>query len=95
MGTSTSDPRRVRKIAQACEVEHGAAQDCQDRKLIRCGLSEEVLARLQVAEGDTVFLSESLEGYRITPSNPEFERQMEIGRKVMRERRNVLKELAE
>jgi putative addiction module antidote len=57
-------------------------------------LPKEVLARLKVAKGDTVFLTDSPEGYRITPYDPEFERQMELARRVMRQRRNVLKELA-
>jgi putative addiction module antidote len=55
---------------------------------------KEVLMRLKIVKGDTVFLTESPEGYRITPYDPEFERQMELARRVMRERRNVLKELA-
>ena len=57
-------------------------------------LPKEVLTRLRIAKGDTVFLTESQDGYRITPYDPDFERQMELARRVMRERRNVLKELA-
>lgn len=57
-------------------------------------LPKEVLSRLKVAKGDSVFLTESPEGFRITPYNPEFERQMTLARKVMRERRDVLRELA-
>ena len=33
-------------------------------------------------------------GYRITTSGPEFEREMDLARKIMREDRNVLRELA-
>jgi putative addiction module antidote len=57
-------------------------------------LPKEVLARLKVDKGDTLFLIESPEGYRITPYDREFEEQMALARRVMRERRNVLKELA-
>ncbi len=57
-------------------------------------LPKEVLARLKVEKGDTVFLTEAPDGYRITPYDPEFEQQMTAARRVMRERRNVLKELA-
>jgi putative addiction module antidote len=57
-------------------------------------LPKEVLARLKIEKGDTVFLTEAPDGYRITPYNPDFERQMGLARQVMRERRNVLKELA-
>ncbi len=57
-------------------------------------LPKEVLSRLKVSKGDTLFLMESPEGYRITPYDPEFEQQMELAERVMRQRRNVLKELA-
>ncbi len=57
-------------------------------------LPKEVLARLKVDKGDTLFLIESPEGYRITPYDREFEEQMALARREMRERRNVLKELA-
>jgi len=53
-----------------------------------------VLARLNVVKGDSVFLTESPDGVRITPYNPEFEEQMTLARKFMRERRDVLRELA-
>ena len=57
-------------------------------------LPKEVLARLKIAKGDSVFLTESPEGVRITPYDPEFEEQMSLARQFMRERRNVLRELA-
>jgi putative addiction module antidote len=57
-------------------------------------LPKEVLARLKVSKGDSLFLTESPEGFRITPYDAEFEEQMSLARKFMRERRNVLRELA-
>jgi putative addiction module antidote len=57
-------------------------------------LPKEVLARLKVSKGDSLFLTESPEGYRITPYHPEFEEQMTLAREFMRKRRNVLRELA-
>lgn len=57
-------------------------------------LPKEVLARLKIEKGDTLFLTEAPDGYRLTPYNPVFERQMELARRVMRKRRDVLKELA-
>jgi putative addiction module antidote len=57
-------------------------------------LPKEVLSRLYVVKGDSVFLTESPDGVRITPYNPEFEEQMTLARKFMRERRDVLRELA-
>jgi putative addiction module antidote len=56
-------------------------------------LPKEALARLNVAKGDTLFLTEAPDRYRITPYNPDFERQVELARRVMRDRRNVLREL--
>jgi putative addiction module antidote len=57
-------------------------------------LPKEALARLKVAKGDSVFLTESSDGFRITPYNQEFEGQMTLARKFMRERRDALRELA-
>jgi putative addiction module antidote len=57
-------------------------------------LPKEVLARLNIEKGDSIFLTDAPDGYRITPYNPDFERQMGLVRRVMNERRHVLKELA-
>ncbi len=57
-------------------------------------LPKEVLSRLKVAKGDSLFLTESPDGVRITPYNPDFEEQMSLARRFMRERRDVLRELA-
>lgn len=57
-------------------------------------LPQDVLARMHLAEGDTLYLTETPDGYRITPYDPEFERQMKAARRVMNKRRNVLRELA-
>ena len=56
--------------------------------------SKEVLARLKLDKGDTVYLTESPDGYRLTPYNPEFEAQMTVVREVMNMRRAALRELA-
>jgi putative addiction module antidote len=57
-------------------------------------LPKDVLARLRVQEGDRLYLTESPDGYRITPFDPEFARQMELAEQVMRENRDVLRQLA-
>ena len=57
-------------------------------------LPKEVLARLKLEKGDTVFLTDAPGGVTITPHNPEFATQMELARQIMRERRAVLRELA-
>jgi putative addiction module antidote len=50
--------------------------------------------KMGVKEGDAVYLTETTEGYRITPYNPEFSRQMELARKVQSKHRDALHELA-
>ena len=57
-------------------------------------LPKEVLARLKVAKGDVVYLTDSADGLRITPHDPTFEAQMKAARSIMHRRRQVLHELA-
>ena len=57
-------------------------------------LPKEMLARLKLEKGDTVFVTESTSGIHLTPYSPEFEAQMTAARDVMKRRRNVLRELA-
>jgi putative addiction module antidote len=70
-------------------------------KLTRIGnstgvvLPKEALTQMNVGAGDTVFLTRSADGgYRITPYDAQFERQMASARKVMKKRRAALRELA-
>ena len=58
-------------------------------------LPREVLARLRVTKGDTLYLVETPTGFEVTPYNPEFARQMDVAERVMREDRDVLKKLGE
>ena len=39
-------------------------------------LPKEVLTRLKVVKGDALYLTESPDGFRITPYDPEFEEDM-------------------
>jgi len=57
-------------------------------------LPAEATAALHVAEGDKLFLTQSPEGFRLTPYDPAFERQMKIAAKGMKRYRNALRELA-
>jgi putative addiction module antidote len=57
-------------------------------------LPKDVLARLKLEKGDTVFVTDAANGVLLTPYNPEFEEQMAQARQVMKKRRNVLRELA-
>lgn len=57
-------------------------------------LPKEVLARLRVARGDTVFLTETPDGVTLTPFDPAFQEQVELGREFMREHRDTFRALA-
>ena len=57
-------------------------------------LPKEALAHLNVAEGDTLTLSESQDGVRLTASNPEFVQTMAVFESLSRRYRNTLRELA-
>lgn len=57
-------------------------------------LPKEMLARLNVTAGDSLFVIEGPGGYRLTPYDPEFEEQMSIAKDVMKSDRDILRELA-
>ena len=58
-------------------------------------LPKELLARINLAQGDFVFVTETPEGgLNLAPREPEFEEGMEIARKAMRKYKNTLRELA-
>jgi putative addiction module antidote len=57
-------------------------------------LPKEATRRLEVHKGDKLFLTKSADGYRITVYDPEFEEQMAVARKIMKKRRNALRQLA-
>lgn len=57
-------------------------------------LPKEMLERLHVNEGDTVFALETPDGYPLTASDLEVERQLAIAREVMAEYRETLRVLA-
>ncbi len=57
-------------------------------------LPKEALSRLNVAEGDPLYLTEAPDGVRLTAADPEFARQMAVAEKGMKRYRNALRELA-
>lgn len=57
-------------------------------------LPKEVLARLKLEKGDTVFVTETPEGVAMTPYDPSLEEQIEAGRAFMRDFRDTFHELA-
>ncbi|MGJ0509440.1 MAG: AbrB/MazE/SpoVT family DNA-binding domain-containing protein [Methylocystis sp.] len=69
-------------------------------KVIRIGnslgvvLPREIVAELAVEKGDRLFLTRSPEGYRLTRSDPEFERRVAAARRIVSKRHNALRELS-
>jgi putative addiction module antidote len=58
-------------------------------------LPKEALSRLKVAEGGTVYMTDSKDGaFRLTALNEKFPDQMKEAERIMREDRDVLHELA-
>jgi putative addiction module antidote len=58
-------------------------------------LPKEALARLNVGEGDAVYLTETTDGgFRVTAHNPAFAEKLKIAERLSRRYRNALKELA-
>ena len=57
-------------------------------------LPKEVLARLKVEKGDTLFVTDAANGVTLTPYDPDLEAQLEAGREFMREYRDTFHQLA-
>lgn len=58
-------------------------------------LPKEAMAHLKLKKGDTVYLTEAPGGgYRLTPYNPDFERQMTLADDIMHDDREILRALA-
>ncbi len=57
-------------------------------------LPKELLARLGVGKGDTLYAIEQPDGVRLTTADPDFAAQFEVARQIMKQRRAVLRELA-
>jgi putative addiction module antidote len=70
-------------------------------KLVRIGNStgvvfpRELLARLRVGQGDTIYFSEAPDGVRVSATDPDFQRKMAAAEQVMREDRDILRVLAQ
>ncbi|KQN67623.1 transcriptional regulator [Duganella sp. Leaf61] len=58
-------------------------------------LNKEAKRILNVQKGDTLYLTEAPDGaMRITPHNPEFERQMALAEAILHDDREILRALA-
>lgn len=57
-------------------------------------LPKEVLARLNLEAGDTLYLTETPDGFRVTSADPDFHKLMKAANKTLKRYRNTLAELA-
>ena len=57
-------------------------------------LPKEVLARLKLEKGDTVFLTEATNGVTLTPYDPALDEQLKLGREFMQDYRDTFHQLA-
>jgi putative addiction module antidote len=58
-------------------------------------LPKEVLSKLKVAKGDSLYLVDTPEGVTLSPYDQDFAEEMEAAKRVMKENRDVLRRLAE
>ena len=58
-------------------------------------LNKEAQLHLNVKKGDTLFVTEAPGGgYRLTPYDPDFARQMELAEQIMHDDREILRALS-
>ena len=57
-------------------------------------LPKEMLARLKLGKGQSVFVTETPNGYVITPYDPALSEQVDAGREFMRDYRDTFHQLA-
>ena len=58
-------------------------------------LTKEAMAKLKVKKGDVLYLTDAPDGgYRLTPYNPDFARQLALAEEIMHDDREVLRALA-
>jgi putative addiction module antidote len=57
-------------------------------------LPKELLELLNVKQGDKLFVTRTPDGITLKPYDEDFAEQMELAREIMREDRNILRELA-
>lgn len=58
-------------------------------------LPREILTKLRVEKGDSLYVHETPNGVELTAYDPEFAEQLEVAKQVMRDNRNLLRKLAE
>lgn len=69
-------------------------------KLIKIGndtavvLPEDMLAKLGAANGDKLYATETPDGVQLSATDPQFQKKMGLAENIMREDRDILRELA-
>ena len=58
-------------------------------------LPKELLARLRLEKGDTLYATELPDGIKLSPFDPKLAEQLKTAERVMRRRRTLLRKLAE
>jgi putative addiction module antidote len=58
-------------------------------------LPKELLTKLNIQKGDTLYVTETPDGLKLTPYDEQFARVMEAADTIMRENRDVLRKLAQ
>ena len=57
-------------------------------------IPKEMLTRLKVAKGDTLYAIETADGYLLTPYDPAIDEQLKAGQQFMKQYRDTFKALA-
>lgn len=57
-------------------------------------LPKELLARLKLEKGDTVFVTEAANGVNLSPYDPSLDEELALGREFMHEYRDTFHQLA-
>lgn len=58
-------------------------------------LPKDMLTRLNIQKGDTLYVTETPDGVQLTPYRADFDQTMKVAQDVMRRYRDTLKKLAE
>ena len=58
-------------------------------------LPKELLMKLKIEKGDTLYITETPDGVQLTPYQEEFARTMEVAEDIMRRYRDTLRQLAQ
>ena len=93
-GTMTKTTRGMEEASREYRPEDTALQIRKIGNSVGVILPKELLARLKLEKGDTVFVTEAANGVTLTPYDPALDAQLQLGREFMREYRDTFHQLA-